>query len=47
MRGNEQRSFVEHVDILDGQFLREIARKYGVSTQALMNRLKNLGYITE
>lgn len=36
----------EYVD-LDGVFLRELARKYGVSTQALMNRLKNLGYIKE
>jgi Zn-dependent peptidase ImmA (M78 family) len=35
------------VDILDDDFLRELARKYGVSTQALVNRLKNLGYINE
>ena len=28
-------------------FLRELARKYRVSTQALVNRLKNLGYIQD
>jgi Zn-dependent peptidase ImmA (M78 family) len=37
----------EYVDLLDDRFLHEIARKYGVSTQALVNRLKNLGYIQE
>lgn len=37
----------EYVDLLDDEFLRELARKYGVSTQALVNRLKNLGYIQE
>lgn len=37
----------EYVDLLDGDFLRDLARKYGVSTQALVNRLKNLGYIQE
>jgi Zn-dependent peptidase ImmA (M78 family) len=35
------------VDLLDDDFLRDLARKYGVSTQALVNRLKNLGYIQE
>jgi len=37
----------EYIDLLGGIFLRELAAKYGVSTQALMNRLKNLGYIQE
>jgi Zn-dependent peptidase ImmA (M78 family) len=37
----------DYVDILDDAFLRGLARKYGVSTQALVNRLKNLGYIQE
>lgn len=35
------------VDLLDDGFLHDLARKYGVSTQALVNRLKNLGYIQE
>jgi Zn-dependent peptidase ImmA (M78 family) len=37
----------EYIDILDDAFLRGLARRYGVSTQALVNRLKNLGYIRE
>jgi Zn-dependent peptidase ImmA (M78 family) len=37
----------DDVDLLDDDFLRDLARKYGVSTQALVNRLKNLGYIQE
>ena len=37
----------DSVDLLDDEFLRDLARKYGVSTQALVNRLKNLGYIQE
>jgi Zn-dependent peptidase ImmA (M78 family) len=37
----------DYVDILDDAFLRDLGRKYGVSTQALVNRLKNLGYIRE
>ncbi len=37
----------EYVDLLDDTFLYKLARKYGVSTQALMNRLKNVGYIQE
>lgn len=37
----------DYVDILNDSFLRNLARKYGVSTQALVNRLKNLGYIQE
>ena len=37
----------EYIDLLDDKFLRELSRKYGVSTQALVNRLKNLGYIQE
>jgi Zn-dependent peptidase ImmA (M78 family) len=35
------------VDLLDDEFLKGLGRKYGVSTQALVNRLKNLGYIQE
>jgi Zn-dependent peptidase ImmA (M78 family) len=34
-------------DLLDDRILVDVARKYGVSTQALVNRLKNLGYIEE
>lgn len=37
----------EFVDLFDDDFLRNLARKYGVSTQAMGNRLKNLGYIQE
>jgi Zn-dependent peptidase ImmA (M78 family) len=37
----------EYIDLLDDEFLHGLARKYGVSTQALVNRLKNLGYIQE
>src|ERR1700686_2346841 len=38
---------VDDVDLLDDDFLHGLARKYGVSTQAIVNRLKNLGYIQE
>jgi Zn-dependent peptidase ImmA (M78 family) len=38
----------DYFDLLDDDgFLVDLARKYGVSTQALVNRLKNLGYIEE
>jgi Zn-dependent peptidase ImmA (M78 family) len=37
----------DYVDLFGDSFLPEIARTYGVSTQALVNRLKNLGYIPE
>jgi Zn-dependent peptidase ImmA (M78 family) len=37
----------EHVDLFDDDFLNGLARRYGVSAQALVNRLKNLGYIPE
>jgi hypothetical protein len=37
----------EYVDLFDDQFLHDLSRKYGVSTQALVNTLKNLGYIQE
>jgi Zn-dependent peptidase ImmA (M78 family) len=37
----------EYIDLFGDNLLGEIARKYGVSTQALVNRLKNLGYIPE
>jgi Zn-dependent peptidase ImmA (M78 family) len=35
------------IDLLDDDFLSGLARRYGVSSQALVNRLKNLGYIHE
>ena len=38
---------VDYVDLLDDELLRTLTSKYGVSTQALLNRLKNLGYIQE
>jgi Zn-dependent peptidase ImmA (M78 family) len=37
----------EFFDLLDDAILFDIARKYGVSTQALVIRLKNLGYMEE
>jgi len=37
----------EYFDLLGDDFLSDLSRKYGVSTQALINRLKNLGYIQE
>jgi Zn-dependent peptidase ImmA (M78 family) len=37
----------EFMDLLDDELLHNLSRKYGVSTQALVNRLKNLGYIQE
>jgi len=37
----------EYVDLFDDDFLNGLARRYGVSAQALVNRLKNLGYIPE
>ncbi len=36
---------VEYLDLLDEDFLNGIARKYGVSSQALVIRLKNLNYL--
>jgi Zn-dependent peptidase ImmA (M78 family) len=33
------------IDLLDDDFIRVLAKRYGVSAQALMNRLKNLGYL--
>lgn len=38
---------VHYVNLLDDDFLDELARKYGVSVQALVIRLKNLSYIPE
>jgi Zn-dependent peptidase ImmA (M78 family) len=35
------------VNLLDDDLLSDLARKYGVSTQALVNRLKNLVYIPD
>jgi Zn-dependent peptidase ImmA (M78 family) len=37
----------EYVDLLDDDFLHALARKYGVSAQALAIRLKTLGYIQQ
>lgn len=37
----------DDVDLFDDDFLYNLARKYGVSVQALLNRLKNLGYTEE
>lgn len=37
----------EYVDLFDDDFLPDMARRYGVSAQALVNRLKNLGYIPD
>jgi Zn-dependent peptidase ImmA (M78 family) len=37
----------DYVNLLDDDFLTDLSRKYGVSTQALVNRLKNLGYIPD
>lgn len=37
----------EDIDLLDDDCLNQMARKYGVSSQAFVNRLKNLGYIQE
>lgn len=34
----------KYIDLFDDSFLHNMARKYGVSTQALINRLKNLDY---
>ena len=46
----EPREFLEadlakedYVDLLDDEFLHGLSHKYGVSMQALVNRLKNLG----
>ena len=36
-----------YIDFLDDDFFQALARKYGVSNQALVNRLKNLGHIQE
>ncbi len=35
------------VDILDDDFFYELAQRYNVSTQALLLRLVNLGYIEQ
>lgn len=37
----------DYIDFLDDDFFLNMARKYGVSNQALVNRLKNLGYTLE
>lgn len=37
----------EYFDLLDDDSIRELARKYGVSTQALAIRLKTLGYLQD
>lgn len=38
---------LDYLDLLDDSDLLDLARKYGVSTQALVNRLKNLGYMED
>ena len=38
---------IDVVDILDDGFFNELARRYNVSTQALLLRLMNLGYIEQ
>jgi Zn-dependent peptidase ImmA (M78 family) len=43
----EDLASVEYVSCLDDDFLYDLARKCGVSVQALVNRLKNLNYIPE
>ena len=37
----------EFLDLTEDTLVKTLSRKYGVSTLALMNRLKNLGYIQE
>ena len=37
----------DEIDLFDDDFLYDLAHRYGVSTQTLVNRLKNLGYIEE
>jgi Zn-dependent peptidase ImmA (M78 family) len=37
----------EFLDLTDDSTVKTLSRKYGVSTVALVNRLKNLGYIVE
>lgn len=37
----------EYIDLFAEDFLHDLACKYGVSTQALVYRLKNLGYLVE
>jgi Zn-dependent peptidase ImmA (M78 family) len=37
----------DYFDLLDDAFLRSLALRYGVSAQALVNRLKNLDFIQE
>ena len=38
---------VPAVDILDDEFVRDLAKRYNVSAQALMLRLCNLGYVDQ
>jgi len=47
VRRNFTAAHEDHVNLLDDDFLTDLSRKYGVSTQALVNRLKNLGYIPD
>jgi Zn-dependent peptidase ImmA (M78 family) len=35
------------VDVLDDEFVARLARRYGVSTQAMTLRLNNLGYVEQ
>ena len=42
-----QREPMVQPDVMADDFISDLGKKYGVSTQALVNRLKNLGYIQE
>lgn len=42
-----EKDLEDEIDLFDDEFLYNLARRYGVSTQALVNRLKGLGYIEE
>jgi Zn-dependent peptidase ImmA (M78 family) len=43
----EDMESIDYVDALDDDCISDLARRYGVSTQALVNRLKNLRYIPD
>lgn len=42
-----ERDLQEFIDLSDDSTIKTLSKKYGVSTLALVNRLKNLGYIQE
>ena len=37
---------VDEMDLVDDDFLKDLARRYGVSTQAMLFRLANLSYVS-